>query len=50
MEAMGHADLKTTMIYSHYAPDPTNGKAYLEKARALAHAPAQLTAVVAADA
>jgi site-specific recombinase XerD len=31
-EWMGHADAKTTQIYSHYAPDATNGVAFVEKA------------------
>ena len=29
---MGHADVKTTEIYSHYAPDPTGGAAFAERA------------------
>lgn len=31
-EWMGHADASTTEIYSHYAPDPTGGRAFVEKA------------------
>ncbi len=31
-EWMGHADGKTTEIYSHYAPDATNGVAFVERA------------------
>jgi integrase len=31
-EWMGHADAKTTEIYRHYAPDPTNGAALVERA------------------
>ena len=31
-EWMGHADAKTTEIYSHYAPDATNGVAFVERA------------------
>jgi integrase len=31
-EWMGHADAKTTEIYAHYAPDPTNGAAFAERA------------------
>jgi len=29
---MGHADVQTTMIYADYAPDPTNGRLWAEKA------------------
>jgi hypothetical protein len=29
---MGHADAKTTEIYRHYAPDPTNGADLVERA------------------
>jgi integrase len=29
---MGHADAKTTEIYRHYAPDPSNGAAFVERA------------------
>jgi len=29
---MGHADAKTTEIYSHYAPDPSGGTAFAERA------------------
>jgi hypothetical protein len=29
---MGHADAKTTQIYAHYAPDATNGAAFVEQA------------------
>jgi len=31
-EWMGHADAKTTEIYRHYAPDPTNGAQLVERA------------------
>lgn len=31
-EWMGHADAKTTQIYAHYAPDATNGTAFVERA------------------
>jgi len=31
-EWMGHADAKTTEIYRHYAPDPTHGAAFVERA------------------
>jgi integrase len=31
-EWMGHANQKTTEIYSHYAPDPTGGKVFVERA------------------
>ena len=31
-EWMGHADAKTTQIYAHYAPDATNGAAFVERA------------------
>ncbi len=31
-EWMGHADAKTTEIYRHYAPDPSNGAAFVEQA------------------
>ncbi len=31
-EWMGHADAKTTEIYRHYAPDPTNGAQIVERA------------------
>lgn len=29
-EWMGHTDAKTTQIYAHYAPDATNGTAFVE--------------------
>jgi integrase len=29
---MGHADAKTTEIYRHHAPDPSNGAAFVERA------------------
>jgi integrase len=31
-EWMGHADISTTEIYAHYAPDPTGGAMFAEKA------------------
>lgn len=31
-EWMGHADAKTTEIYAHYAPDPSHGAAFAERA------------------
>ena len=31
-EWIGHADAKTTEIYAHYAPDATNGVAFVERA------------------
>ena len=31
-EWMGHADASTTEIYSHYAPDPTQGAAFAQRA------------------
>jgi site-specific recombinase XerD len=31
-EWMGHVDAKTTEIYRHYAPDPSNGAAFVERA------------------
>ena len=31
-EWMGHADASTTEIYAHYAPDPTGGAAFAERA------------------
>jgi integrase len=31
-EWMGHADASTTEIYSHYAPDPTGGAAFAQRA------------------
>lgn len=31
-EWLGHADAKTTEIYAHYAPDSTNGAAFVERA------------------
>jgi integrase len=31
-EWMGHADAKTTEIYRHYTPDPTNGAQLVERA------------------
>lgn len=31
-EWMGHADAKTTEIYAHYAPDPSHGMAFAERA------------------
>jgi integrase len=30
-EWMGHSDAKTTEIYAHYAPDATNGAAFVER-------------------
>ncbi|MGH2899619.1 MAG: hypothetical protein ACRDMZ_13180 [Solirubrobacteraceae bacterium] len=29
---MGHVDASTTEIYSYYAPDPTHGAAFAQKA------------------
>jgi len=31
-EWMGHADIQTTMIYADYAPDPSNGRAWAQRA------------------
>ena len=31
-EWMGHADASTTEIYAHYAPDPTHGAAFAQRA------------------
>jgi hypothetical protein len=31
-EWMGHADAGTTEIYAHYAPDPTGGAAFAQRA------------------
>ena len=31
-EWLGHADAKTTEIYAHYAPDSTNGAAFVDRA------------------
>ena len=31
-EWMGHADAKTTEIYRHYAPDPSNGAVFVDRA------------------
>ena len=31
-EWMGHADISTTEIYAHYAPDPTAGAMFAQKA------------------
>jgi integrase len=31
-EWMGHADYSTTAIYAHYAPDSSNGAAFVERA------------------
>jgi len=28
----GHADASTTEIYAHYAPDPTHGAAFAQRA------------------
>lgn len=46
MAWMGHADMKTTLIYAHHAPNPEHEKQVLERA----WAPAQLTAVATAAA
>lgn len=32
MEWMGHASIQTTMIYADYAPDPSGGRAWAERA------------------
>jgi integrase len=31
-EWMGHADAKTAEIYRHYAPNPTHGAAFVDRA------------------
>jgi hypothetical protein len=31
-EWMGHADASTTEIHAHYAPDPTGGAAFAQRA------------------
>jgi len=31
-EWMGHGDASTTEIYAHYAPDPTGGAAFAQRA------------------
>jgi hypothetical protein len=31
-ESMGHADASTTEVYAHYAPDPTGGAAFAQRA------------------
>ncbi len=31
-EWMGHADISTTEIYAHYAPDPTGGAVFAQRA------------------
>jgi|GEM_PF-6826078 len=31
-EWLGHADAKTTEIYAHYAPDPSGGATFAERA------------------
>lgn len=31
-EWMGHADYSTTAMYAHYAPDSSNGAAFVERA------------------
>jgi integrase len=31
-EWMGHADASTTEVYAHYAPDPTNGAIFVQRA------------------
>jgi len=31
-EWMGHADTKTIEIYRHYAPDPTHGASFIDRA------------------
>jgi integrase len=33
---LGHADAKTSEIYAHYAPDPTNGTHFVDRAFGLA--------------
>lgn len=40
-EWMGHADASTTEIYAHYAPDPTGGAAFAERAFRVAAPPAE---------
>jgi len=45
-EWMGHADAKTTEIYRHYAPDPTNGAQLVERAfRSSGDSPTRLAVV-----
>jgi integrase len=41
---MGHADIQTTMIYADYAPDPTGGRNWAERA----FMPAETEALTAA--
>jgi len=38
-EWMGHADIQTTEIYAKYAPDPTGGRIWLERAFSRAENP-----------
>jgi integrase len=37
MEWMGHASLSTTLIYADYAPDPSGGAAWAERAFGTGH-------------
>jgi hypothetical protein len=38
-EWMGHADYSTTAIYAHYAPDSSNGAAFVERAFRIVEGP-----------
>jgi hypothetical protein len=41
-EWMGHADYSTTAIYAHYAPDSSNGAAFVERAFGADRSPARV--------